>query len=198
MQVVAFNVSLRSEVGKKATKNVRKEGMIPCVMYGGDEVRYFSTTLNDIKHLIYTPDFKLAEITLEGVVYRCIVKEVQYHPLTENINHIDFLQLVEGNTIRVQIPVRFVGVSPGVKVGGKLVQKVRRILVKTTPEHLVDELSADISNLDLNQSIRVKDIKVGEKIEVMVSPSIPVATVETPRALRSAATADKPGDKKKK
>lgn len=198
MQSIAFNATLRPEVGKKATKMVRSEGKIPCVMYGGEEVRYFSTILNDVKHLIYTPEFKIAEITLEGVTYRCIVKEVQYHPLTDAIIHIDFLQLNAEKTVRVQVPVRFVGVSPGVKVGGKLIQKVRRIMIKTTPENMVDELQVDISNLDLNQSIRVRDIKVGENIEIMVSPSIPVATVETPRALRSAATADKAGDKKKK
>ncbi|MEM6697760.1 MAG: 50S ribosomal protein L25, partial [Bacteroidota bacterium] len=121
--------------------------------------------------------------------YTCIVKEVQYHPLTDEILHIDFLQLVEGTAVKVELPITFYGDSPGLKVGGKLLQNLRRLKVKTTPEHLVDELKVDISSLELGQAVRVKDVDVTDEMEVMVSPATPVAVVEVPRALKSAAAA---------
>lgn len=189
MQTVAFSGGSREGLGKKATKEVRKQGLIPCVMYGGKEVRHFTTVVNDVKTLIYTPDFKTADITVDGNTYTCIVKEVQYHPLTDEILHIDFLQLVEGTPVKVELPIRFYGDSPGLKVGGKLLQNLRRLKIKTTPEHLVDELKVDISGLELGQAVRVKDVDVTDNMEVMVSPATPVAVVEVPRALKSAAAA---------
>lgn len=189
MEIFSLNVQPRTNVGKTATKAVRAAEQIPCVLYGGKEVLHFSTTLNDIRHLIYTPDFKVAEITLEGKTHRCIVKEIQFHPVTDAITHVDFLQLVDGQSVKVDLPVRFTGTSPGVKSGGKLLQKIRRVRVKVTPEALVDQVTIDISGLDLGQSIRVRDIKTPKGMEILNSPGIPVATVEVPRALRSATTA---------
>jgi large subunit ribosomal protein L25 len=189
MEVIAVGGELRSGLGKKATKAVRREGKIPCVLYGGDEITHFAVEFNDIRGLIYTPDFKLAEIDLDGKKVKAIVKDIQFHPVTDEIRHIDFLRLVDGQTVKVEVPIRFKGVSPGVRGGGKLQQKLRRAKIKTTPENLVGELKVDISSLELNQSIRVSDIDAVENIEVMNSPAVPVATVVTPRALRSAATA---------
>lgn len=189
MQVVAISGNPRENLGKKATKADRAAGLIPCVIYGGDEVHHFTTTPNEVKALIYTPDFKLAEIELNGTTYKSIVKEIQFHPVTDAILHIDFLRLVENHPIKVQVPVRFFGTSPGLKVGGKLIQNVRRIKIKTTPENLVDELKLDISNLELGESIRVRDIEVNDNIEIMMPSGTPVGTVEIPRALRSAAAA---------
>jgi len=189
MQTVAFSGGPREGLGKKATKKVREQGLIPCVMYGGNEVRHFTTVVNDVKTLIYSPNFKTADITVGDTAYKCIVKEVQYHPLTDEILHIDFLQLVDGTPVKVELPVRFYGDSPGMKVGGKLLQNLRRIKIKTTPEHLVDELKVDISSLELGQAVRVKDVDVTDNMEVMVSPATPVAVVEVPRALKSASAA---------
>ncbi|MEL6719627.1 MAG: 50S ribosomal protein L25 [Bacteroidota bacterium] len=189
MQTVALSGGPREGLGKKETKKVRQQGLIPCVMYGGNEVRHFTTVVNDVKALIYTPDFKVAEITLDGTSYRCILKEVQYHPVTDDILHIDFLQLIDGTPVKVELPIRFYGDSPGLKVGGKLLQNLRRLKIKTTPENLVDELKVDISSLELGQAVRVKDVDVMDNMEVMVSAATPVAVVEVPRALRSAAAA---------
>lgn len=189
MEVVAINGKLRTEIGKKETKAERREGNIPAVIYGGDKNVHFSTVLNDVRPIVYTPDFKVAEITVDGESYRCILKEVQYHPVTEAIQHMDFLRLVDNTPIKVQVPVRFKGTSPGVKEGGKLLQSVRRIKIKTTPEYLVDELILDISELKLGQAIRVRDIETNDNIEIMSAGGTPVAVVEIPRALRSAATA---------
>ncbi|MEM0995392.1 MAG: 50S ribosomal protein L25 [Bacteroidota bacterium] len=194
MQTVALSGGERTTLGKKGTKDIRKQGLIPCVMYGGDEIYHFTTTANDVKPLIYTPDFKLAEVGIDGNTHKCIVKDVQYHPLTDAILHIDFLKLEDGRPVKVELPIRFYGDSPGLKVGGKLLQNLRRIRVKTTPEYLVDELKVNIDGLELGQAVRVKDVDVIEHMEVMVDPATPVAVVEVPRALRSAtAAAEKEG-----
>lgn len=189
MQTVSLEVKPRKETGKKSTKVVRAEGGIPCVMYGGKEVFHFSTTPKAVKGLVYTPDFKVATVELDGVTHKCVVRDVQFHPVSERIMHMDFLRLVEGTEINVEVPVRFKGDSPGVKIGGKLMQNLRRVKVKTTPENLVDQVMLDISNVELGQAIRVRDIEIPEGVVIMNSPSIPVASVEVPRALRSATAA---------
>ncbi|MFK7933144.1 MAG: 50S ribosomal protein L25 [Saprospiraceae bacterium] len=189
MEVVAINGKVRTDIGKKATKVVRKEGSIPGVIYGGGTTVHFSTVLNDVRPIVYTPDFKVAEIAVQGETYRCILKDVQYHPVSEEIVHMDFLRLIDGTPVKVEVPVRFQGTSPGVKEGGKLLQSVRRIKIKTTPEHLVNEVKLDISGLNMGGAIRVRDIETNDNVEIMSAGGTPVAIVEIPRALRSAATA---------
>lgn len=189
METVSIKAEVRTDLGKKATKQLRADGKIPCVLYGKDEVLHFTIIFKDIKPLVYTPDFKLTEIELDGKKYRCILKDLQWHPVNDSILHVDFLKLIDNHPIKLELPVKFVGSSPGVKIGGKLLQKLRRIKVKTLPEHMVSELELDISSLDLGQSIRVRDIKVNENIEIMLQPGTPVASIEIPRSLRSATAA---------
>lgn len=196
MEIIAINGQPRTDLGKKGAKAVRNGELIPCVLYGAGVSEHFSTEVSSVRHLIYTPDFKVAEITVEGKKHRCIVKAVQYHPVSEKIMHIDFLSLVPGHPVKVEVPLRFTGSSIGVKGGGKLQQNVRRVKIKTMPEDLVSELKLDISNLDMGQSVRVRDIKAPQNVEILTAASTPVATIEIPRALRSAAAAaDKPGKK---
>jgi large subunit ribosomal protein L25 len=199
MESNAFAGQLRIDLGKKANKKLRNEGQIPCVLYGGNEVVHFYTTLKEVKTLIYTPDFKIAELNLNsGKQYKCIVKDYQLHPLSDELVHIDFLNLVEDQKVKLDIPIRFKGSSPGVKVGGKLVQKLRKVKVKTTPDRIIEEMIVDISSLELGQSLRVRDIIPQEGVEILSSVSIPVTTVEIPRALRSATMAAEKDTKKKK
>ncbi len=186
MQVVNIKGEIRTALGKKGAKATRNQGLIPCVLYGGDEVVHFSTTLNEVRHLIYTPDFKVAQVEVDGKPFRCIVKDKQFHPVNDQVIHLDFLRLAEGHPVKVEVPVRFKGVSPGVKAGGKLLQKMRTVKLKALPENIIDEITVDISQLELGQSIRVRDIQAGDGVEVLNAPGIPVATVEIPRALRSA------------
>jgi large subunit ribosomal protein L25 len=187
MTTIEVQGTKRSEFGKKGAKQDRNNGNVPAVMYGGDEVIHFNVTPASVKNLIYTPDFKIADLDIDGSHYRAIIKSIQFHPVTEQLLHIDFLRLIAKTPIKVEVPLRFKGVSPGVKLGGKLIQQVRKIKVKTTPEYLVDELKADISKLDLGQSLRVKEIIVPTGIEILNSPAIPVALIEIPRALKAAA-----------
>lgn len=189
MQTVTVNGTPREATGKASSKEARREGLIPCVMYGGDDNVHFTTTLKDVKTLIYTPDFKIAEVNVNGESHRCILKDVQYHPVKDTVRHIDFLKLVEGRSIKINLPVKFIGSSPGVKVGGKLIQNLRKIKVKTTPEKMIDSMTLDISGVELGHAIRVRDLQVEEGIEVLNPGGTPVASVEIPRALRSAEAA---------
>lgn len=190
MQTVAIEGTPREAFGKKATKSFRKEGLVPCVAYGGDTTIHFTAPSAAFKTLIYTPDFKLAEITVDGTTHKAILKDAQYHPVTDVVMHVDFLLLVEGRNLVTQVPVRMTGVAPGVKLGGKLTQITRRVKVKTTPKHLVDHVEVDISELVLGRSVRVRDIKTVDGVEIMSSPGIPLASVVIPRALRSAQAAE--------
>lgn len=195
MESIAITGNPRNGLGKKFSKLARREGNIPCVIYanGKDNV-HFSTKPKNFKSLVYTPDFKLADISVDGTTYKCIVKDIQFHPVTDEIMHVDFLQLVDGNSMKVEIPVRFKGVAPGTKSGGKLMQKLRKVKVKTKPEFLTDALYIDINQLELGQSVKVRDIELKEGMELETSAGIPVASVEVPRALRSAQSAMDGGD----
>lgn len=178
----------RETGGKKAAKAVRYAERIPACIYGAENIN-FSTTAKDVRHLIYTPEFKLARIEMNGKSHDCIVKAVQYHPVTEEIVHIDFQELIPGRAIKLDVPVALKGVSVGVRAGGKMLQMVRRVRIKCIPENLVDHLEADVSHLELGQALRIKEIKVPKGIEILMASSIPVCQVEIPRALRSAAAA---------
>ncbi|HQW70550.1 MAG: 50S ribosomal protein L25 [Saprospiraceae bacterium] len=177
----------RTDVGKKATKAVRASAGIPCVLYGSKEVIHFQTTESELRHLVFTGDFKVAELDIEGKKVRSILKAIQFHPVKDNIVHVDFLELVAGQAVKLEIPLKPRGSSPGVKLGGKLIQSVRKVKVKTTPEKMVDELFVDISGLELGQSLRIKDIIAVDGIDIQQNASIPVVSIEIPRALRSAA-----------
>jgi large subunit ribosomal protein L25 len=191
MQTITLVGTPKTESGKKINKAIRNAEGIPAVMYGAGETHLFTTNWNDVRHLIYTPEFKLAEITLNGKSHRCILKAVQFHPVSEKILHIDFQELVPGGKLLLEVPVKFTGVSPGVRAGGKLVQNLRRIKIKTTPENMVDHLTLDVSLLELGQAIRVRDLDLPANVEIMVTGATPVAVIEIPRALRSAAAKNK-------
>ncbi|MCX8211523.1 MAG: 50S ribosomal protein L25 [Lewinella sp.] len=190
MQSVQVSGELRENLGKKSSKATRREGLVPAVLYGAGDPVHFTIKALDVRSLVYTPEFKLAELTVGGKTVRAIVKDYQFHPVTDALRHIDFLALQDGHPVKVQVPVVFEGVSPGVLGGGKLQISVRRIKIKTTPENLVDKLVLDISELELGSAIRVRDIKANEGVEIMNPGGQPVASVEVPRALRSAATAE--------
>ncbi len=185
MKSVEIKGTARTGLGKKAARAARREGLVPCIIYGGDQVVHFNIEPKAIKSVVYTPEFKKANISLDGNVYPCILKEAQFHPVSDALLHIDFLELVEGSILKVDIPVRCEGPAAGVKEGGRLTQKLRRIKVKTTSDKLIEELVVDVKDLLLGQSVRVKDIEAIEGMEIMNSPNIPIASVETPRALRS-------------
>jgi len=190
MEIVKVEAQVRTEFGKKHTKLVRKQGLVPAIIYGGGTTAAVSVTPKSVKSLVYTPDFKLAEITAGGETYTCILKDIVFHPLSDEITHIDFLRTIEGTPIKVEIPIGYKGKSPGVKGGGKLISQMRKVKVKTTPDKLTDKLYVDIGELELGNSVRVRDIEIPEGMEIMTTGATPVAIVEVPRALKSAAAAE--------
>lgn len=187
MQTIAISGKARTNVGKVATKADRAAGNIPCVMYAGNEVVHFTSTISELRGILYTPKFFKAIINIDGTTHEALLKDVQMHPISEEILHIDFHKLLPGSPVIVEIPIRVVGQSPGVKEGGKLLVKVRKVKVKSTPENLKDNIDIDISGLKLGQSFKVRDIKE-TGFEILNSPAIPLVSVEITRALKSAAT----------
>ncbi len=187
MQAIQIQGDIRNTAGKSAARGLRRQGQIPCELYGieGGNI-HFVVTPKSVKGLVYTPDFHQVDLVIEGKTHRAILKSIDFDPISDEIIHMDFLSLVPGRKVKVEVPVRFSGVSPGVKAGGKLAQKVHKVKIKSTPEDLVELVTLDVSNLGLGQSIRVRDIKVGPGVEVLNSPGIPLATIEIPRALKSA------------
>jgi len=190
MEVVSVNGQSRTVFGKSANKALRKEGMIPGVLYSKGNVVHFSTTHKDLKPIVYTPEFKKAAISVDGTTYNCLLQDIIFHPVTDEIVHIDFVQMVDNMPLRTEVPVKFEGVSPGVKEGGKLIQTMRKVKIKCLPKNLVGELVVDISELELGKSIRVGKIDIPDGVEIMSNPSTPVANVEVPRALKSEEAAE--------
>ena len=184
MQIVSLEAKAREGNRKKGAKAVRNAGLIPAVLYGGDENIHFSVTKKGIKSLVYTSEFKLAKIDLNGATYDSIVKDIQFHPVSDEVLHVDFLRLIEGNPIKVDIPIRFEGVSPGEKEGGKLTQALRKVQIKTTPEHLVDNIKVDITKVLLGQTIRIRDLILEEEMEVMNPMGAPIASMIVPRVMK--------------
>jgi len=188
MKQVTIEGQLRSEYGKKATRHVRSEGKVPCVIYGGSENIHFSTTPKELKSIIYTPEFKQANITVDGKMYKCILKDLQMSKTTDEVTHVDFLELIPNKKINASVPLRFVGTSVGVKAGGRFMVKMNTINVRTTPENLKEAIEVDITNLEIGKNLRIEDVKV-ENTEIMHNGRIPVAAVVITRALKQEATA---------
>ncbi|MEN9415486.1 MAG: hypothetical protein RLZ62_1790, partial [Bacteroidota bacterium] len=156
------------------------------IMYksGGGEAIQFTINAPDIRHLVYTSKFKMVEISLDGQTYKAILKDIQFHPVTEGVLHLDFLALVPGVKFKATVPVRFVGQSKGVKEGGKFMPRMRSVSILTTPEMAVDEVTADISAMELGSTLRVRDIATQEGVDIINQPAVPIASIEIPRALR--------------
>ena len=183
MKTITIEGQLRTEYGKQATRQLRSEEKVPGVIYGGAKEINFSATNSDLRPLVYTSEFLLTELNVDGGTYRCIIKDLQFDKVTDKLIHIDFLELVEDRPVVATLPLKLTGTPNGVKEGGKLVTKMKSLKVKTLPKYLKESIDVDISSLELNANIRVEDV-VAENFEIMNSPRIPVATVVTTRQLR--------------
>ncbi len=190
MESIAIQGTKRTDLGKKSTKQARRTGQIPCVIYGGAQNIHFTTGKMGVRDLIYSPDFKTVDVALGDQAVKCVLKDVVFHPVTDEIVHMDFMEMVADRKLKLQVPIRFTGVAPGVKTGGKLVQKLRKAKIKCNAADIVDSLYVDISELELGSSVRVSDIQSVNGVQVMNAPGIPIASVEIPRALKSADASD--------
>ncbi len=183
MNTITIEGQLRTEFGKAATRQLRSEEKVPGVIYGGAKEINFTATAAAFKNIVYTPDFMLAEINIDGSSYRCVLKEMQFDKVSDLLLHVDFLELVEDKKIVVTIPLKFSGIPAGVKAGGKLATKMKALKVKTLPKYLRENIEMDITSLELNENLRVQDV-IAENMEILNSPRIPIASVAMTRQLK--------------
>ncbi|HWD86626.1 MAG TPA: 50S ribosomal protein L25/general stress protein Ctc [Mucilaginibacter sp.] len=192
MKSIAISGSPRENVGKRDAKGLRYEGNVPAVLYGGKTQTHFSVSAADLKPVIYTPDVHFIDITVASVKAQAIIQDIQFHPLTEQILHVDFLELDEKKPITIEIPIKLTGTSPGVKMGGKLIQKLRKLRIKALPKDHQDTIDVSIEELEVGKAVRVGDLKF-DKLTITNAKEDTIVSVTTSRALRQAeeATAKK-------
>lgn len=188
MKTASLSGSLRGSVGKKDAATLRKEDRVPGVLYGGAEQIHFHVAKLDIERLVINPDVFRINLDIDGTSYDTILQEVQFHPVTDYILHVDALQLDEKKPLRVELPVRTKGTSPGVMNGGRLELQYRRVPVRGLPNALPESITVDISSLEIGGILRVRDMKV-EGCEILLSESTLIASVKRTRAAMAAAAA---------
>ena len=160
MKSITINGSKRESVGKKATKALRNAGQVPCVLYGGDKPLHFTAEEKAFKNLIYTPDVHTVNIVLEdGATFAAILQDMQFHPVTEAILHLDFYEIIEGRAITMEIPIHTEGTARGVKNGGVLRYNLRRLKVRGLAKNLPDYITADVSKLKIGNKLYVTEVK---------------------------------------
>ena len=194
MKSITIEGQLRTESGKKATRQLRSQQLVPAVIYGGKSEINFAAPASSFKSIVYTSEFVLAEVKVDGNTYKCILKDLQFDKVNDKLIHIDLLELVEDKKVIADIPLKFTGSSKGVKDGGKLITKMKSLKVKTYPKYLREQIEVNVDNLELNGNIRVEDVKV-DNYEILNSPRIPVASVVLTRQLKQeeATTGPAPG-----
>lgn len=185
-----FEISgqIREDLGKKATKALRNSDSVPCVMYGGEEVIHFTLSTSDLRHLIYTPHVYQVSLTIGDKKYDAVIKDIQFHPVSDAVLHMDFYQIFEDKPVVMNIPVKLEGFSEGVRAGGKLTLENRYLKVKGLPANLPDTIAVSINELTLGQSIYVGSLSY-ENLELLNAKNAVVASVKLTRAARGAAAA---------
>ena len=185
MKSIAISGSPRENVGKRDAKELRYEGKVPAVLYGGKNQIHFSVSASDLKSLVYTPEVSFVALEVAGVKAQAIIQDVHFHPLTDLPLHVDFLELDEKKPVVMQIPVKLTGTSPGVKTGGKLVQKLRKLRVKALPKDMPQYVEVSIEKLDVGKSVGVGELKF-DNFKVTNNAEDTIVSVTMSRALKQA------------
>jgi len=199
MKTVSMSGSLRESVGKKDAKLQRSEGRIPCVLYGGKEQIKFVADEKSFTQIVFTPDSHFIKLTIDGKSHNCVLKDIQYHPVSDTILHADFIEFEMDKPLTMSVPVKFTGNAPGLIKGGELVKKFRKLNVRALPAEMPEAVVIDISNLDIDQKIIIGEVpqekfKILEKPEryiIAIRPTRVTVTVE-PEAEGAAAPAPAP------
>ncbi|MEI6020592.1 MAG: 50S ribosomal protein L25 [Bacteroidota bacterium] len=188
MKTVSLSGSLRANVGKTDATALRANGMVPCVIYGSGKQIHFSADTRHFKNIIYTPNTNLVDITVDGNTYKTVLQEAQFHKIKDTLIHADFLEVNESNPVTVQLPVKAIGQSAGVKAGGKLNIKLRKLKVRGLISKLPEFIELSIENLTIGKSIAAGDIQL-EGISILHPKNISVISVDTTRAAVAEETA---------
>lgn len=175
----------REALGKKETKKLRAVENVPAVLYGGEEPIHFSVSRDEVRSLVYTPDIYLIDLNIDGVSYKSIMQDIQWHPVEEVAMHIDFLKVEESKPIKISLPIKLNGLAKGIKVGGKLKQNMRKLKIKALYSNIPDVYDIDVTELDLGQSIKVGDLKK-DNITFLDSKSNVIVTIAVTRASKAA------------
>ena len=180
MKTIEIKGSFRTELGKKSSKLIRKSGSIPCVIYGKKENIHFHAPELSFKNLVYTPEAHLVKLSIEDKEFRAVLKDMQFHPVSDKILHADFIEIFEDKPVVIGIPIKVTGDSVGVIAGGKLSIKKRNLKVKGLPVDLPEFLPIDITDLKIHESVKVGDLSF-EKIELLDPKKVMVLTIATSR-----------------
>jgi len=185
MKSISIKATKRPVVGKKEAKRLRGEGLVPGVLYGGEEPIHFQAPEKEFKTLIYTPNVYLVNLDIDGTVYQSIIQDSQFHPVEEQLMHVDFLQTTDDKMVKVEIPVKTEGFAKGIRKGGKLKLNLRTLKVKALVKHLPDTININVDDLDLGQSYKVGSLQ-RENLEFLNAKAVPVVTIMITRAARAA------------
>ena len=190
MKTIVVNAVERKDFGKKAAKAVRREVPLPCVLRGNGESVNFTIDPREIKALMSSPNSYIVELNFGDKVEKAVMREAQWHPVREELLHVDFFRVADGKPVSVAVPVRLTGNAEGVKVGGKLVLSARKVTVSALLENLPDEIVVDVTTLGLGKTIFVGDLQV-ENIKFVTPATTAVCAVRMTRAARGAAAAER-------
>ncbi len=183
MKTLEINGSLRKSSGKKDTAILRKSNMVPCVLYGGKENIHFTTHENSFLKLVYTSDVHIVKLHIDGKEFNTILKDIQFHPVSDRIIHADFIEVFDNKPIVVSLPVKITGDSPGVKAGGKLKLNKRYLRIKGLPKDIPDHITIDITDLKIHDSVKAGDISI-ENIELLEPENLMILNVATSRVVQ--------------
>ena len=198
MKEINLTGQLRSDLGKKASKSLRKEGLIPCNMYGiattdGKPSAFsFTVPMTELRKLIYTPHIYLVNLTVDGKLHTAILKEIQFHPVTDAVLHVDFLEVNEEKPITIGLPVKLVGLAQGIRDGGRMSLSLRTLNVKAPYKSLPEHLDVDVTALTIGKSIKVGQLSY-EGLELVTGKDVVVCSIKMTRAASMAAQAAKEG-----
>lgn len=195
MKSISISGTSRTDLGKKATKEARKQGLVPCVMYGekkdangAPEAVHFTVSAKEIDKCVFTPNIYLVNLTLDGVEHKAVMREIQFHPVKDNVLHVDFYEVTEEKPIVMAVPVAPQGLAAGVRAGGKLVTMVRKLKVRAPYAQIPEKLTIDVTALELGKSIKCGELSY-EGLELVTPKEVVVVSVQMTRAARGAAAA---------
>ena len=182
MKSVSVSAAKRVDLGKKEAKLSRAAGNVPCVIYGGKTNQHFTVKENALNNLVYTPNVYSVAIDIEGATINALIKDVQFHPVTDKILHVDFIELVPGQEVNTQIPVVFNGNAIGVMNGGKLRKTLRKLSVRATPENLPDNVTLEISEMKIGEKVYVRDVEA-KNFDILTAATAVIVSVKTARGV---------------
>ncbi len=180
MKSVSISAAKRVDLGKKEAKLSRAAGNVPCVVYGGKTNQHFTVKENALNNLVYTPNVYSVAIDIEGTTINALIKDIQFHPVTDKVLHVDFIELVPGQEVNTQIPVVFTGNPIGVMNGGRLTKTLRKLSVRSTPENLPDNVTIEISEMKIGTKVYVRDLDVAN-FDILTAGSAVIVAVKTAR-----------------